>query len=212
MLYLMAILSMSAMQLDQAHGNNFYLRFIIHTNKSWTENRHRSWAQRKVFKPLDGAFRCLCWPIRELAESIILKTHPSEINFAISLRSITICKITMHMGTFAIFLQRNLEQFLSTLVCQVFKHCVFYGFWSSLSGKFFFLWIFIVFQIVFSRRKVQDIAAAIVKAMKALTIIMILFVVFIVLFGLMIYTLFRQDFSFFILIQFSKWFRICAIA
>ena len=38
----------------------------------------------------------------------------------------------------------------------------------------------------------QDIAAAIVKAMKALTIIMILFVVFIVLFGLMIYTLFRQ--------------------
>ena len=53
---------------------------------------------------------------------------------------------------------------------------------------------FIVLQIEFSRRKVQDIAAAIVKAMKALTIIMILFVVFIVLFGLMIYTLFRQDF------------------
>ena len=53
---------------------------------------------------------------------------------------------------------------------------------------------FIVLQIEFSRQKVQDIAAAIVKAMKALTIIMILFVVFIVLFGLMIYTLFRQDF------------------
>ena len=54
--------------------------------------------------------------------------------------------------------------------------------------------MFIGFKIEFSRRKVQDIAADIVKAMKALTIIMILFVVFIVLFGLMIYTLFRQDF------------------
>jgi len=48
-------------------------------------------------------------------------------------------------------------------------------------------------KLTFSRRKVQDIAAAIVKAMKALTIIMILFVVFIVLFGLMIYTLFSEN-------------------